>query len=150
MGYRVAITETLSEGARALRAGVFLDEQGFSVEFDEIDDNCLHLALYDGGTVIAAARAYPDADEPGLWHIGRVVVDKKHRGGHLGSRIMQEMEAHLRSIGAVCTTVSAQCRVRAFYASLGYREQGEVYMDEFCPHIRMDKTLRQTGNDADS
>ena len=143
MGYTVQITETLSEGARALRAGVFLDEQGFSVEFDDIDHHCLHLALYDGDAVIAAARAYPDA-EPGLWHIGRVVVDKAHRGEHLGSRIMQEMEAHLRTNGAKRTTVSAQCRVRAFYASLGYRAQGEIYMDEFCPHIRMDKHLAAT------
>ena len=141
MGYTVQISETLTEGAKALRAGVFLDEQGFSVEFDEIDEHCLHLALYDGDTVIAAARAYPDEQEPGLWHIGRVVVDKAHRGEHLGSRIMQEMETHLRCIGAERTTVSAQCRVKAFYASLGYREQGEIYMDEFCPHIQMNKKL---------
>lgn len=142
MDYTVRISEALSDGARALRAKVFLEEQGFSVEFDEIDEHCLHLALYDGDTVIAAARAYPDAAESGLWHIGRVVVDKAHRGEHLGSRIMQEMEEHLRQIGAERTTVSAQCRVSAFYGSLGYREQGEVYLDEFCPHIRMDKRLQ--------
>lgn len=51
------------------------------------------------------------------------------------------MEAYLRTLGAVNTTVSAQCRVKTFYASLGYAEQGEIYMDEFCPHVRMDKKL---------
>lgn len=141
MDYHIEIGRELSEGAKALRAGVFLDEQGFSVEFDEIDETCLHLAMYDGSEVIAAARAYEDADVPNLWHIGRVVVAKTHRGEHLGARIMTAMEAYLRTLGAVNTTVSAQCRVKAFYASLGYAEQGEIYMDEFCPHVRMDKKL---------
>lgn len=143
MGYRIEIGQELSEGARALRAAVFLDEQGFSVEFDETDDTCLHLAMYDGSEVIAAARAYEDAQTTDLWHIGRVVVSAAHRGEHLGSQVMAAMETHLKGLGAVRTTVSAQCRVRTFYASLGYAEQGEVYMDEFCPHIRMDKVLQQ-------
>ena len=141
MDYHIEIGRELSEGAKVLRAGVFLDEQGFSVEFDEIDETCLHLAMYDGSEVIAAARAYDYSDVPNLWHIGRVVVAKAHRGEHLGARIMTAMEAYLRTLGAVNTTVSAQCRVKAFYASLGYAEQGEIYMDEFCPHVRMDKKL---------
>ena len=141
MGYGMTISTTLSEGARALRAGVFLDEQGFSVEFDEIDDTCLHLELTDGGEVIAYCRAYADAKDPALWHIGRVVVAKAHRREHLGARIMQAMEHHLQGLGVTHTTVSAQCRVQAFYASLGYEPLGDIYMDEFCPHIRMDKSL---------
>ena len=141
MAYSMQIGYTLSESAKALRAGVFLDEQGFSVEFDEIDDTCLHLELSDGEAVIAYCRAYEDADTPALWHIGRVVVSMEHRGEHLGSRLMEAMEAPLRTLAAESLTVSAQCRVKAFYASLGYRERGEIYMGEFCPHIRMDKTL---------
>ena len=143
MAVDICISRDLSESAKALRAGVFLDEQGFSVEFDEIDDDCLHLEVRDGGEVIAYCRAYPDSEDAALWHIGRVVVAKSHRGEHLGSQIMAAMENHLRTLGTAYTTVSAQCRVKAFYASLGYRERGEVYMDEFCPHIRMDKALGQ-------
>lgn len=141
MAYTIRISSLLSEQAKALRAGVFLDEQGFSVEFDEIDDTCLHLELCDGNAVIAYCRGYEDQETPGLWHIGRVVVAKAHRGEHLGSTVMQAMEAHLKAFGATSLTVSAQCRVEAFYASLGYQPQGEIYMDEFCPHIRMDKAL---------
>lgn len=143
MAYTMQIGYTLSESAKVLRAGVFLDEQGFSVEFDEIDDTCLHLELSDSGKVIAYCRAYEDAETKDLWHIGRVVVAKEHRGEHLGARIMTAMEDHLRTLGAKALTVSAQCRVKAFYASLGYVEHGEIYMDEFCPHIRMDKSARE-------
>ncbi len=142
MEYEIRITRELSGSARALRADVFLDEQGFSVEFDELDDTCLHLEMLDGGEVIAYCRAYPDGEDAELWHIGRVVVAKSHRGEHLGAGVMTAMEQHLRTLGVKHTTVSAQCRVKGFYASLGYREQGEIYMDEFCPHIRMDKALQ--------
>ena len=141
MVYEIRIGYTLSESAKALRAGVFLDEQGFSVEFDEIDDTCLHLEVLDGSEVIAYCRAYEDAETPGLWHIGRVVVSKEHRGEHLGAMIMNAMESYLRKTGAESLTVSAQCRVKGFYASLGYQERGDIYMDEFCPHIRMDKPV---------
>ena len=141
MRYPFRITRELSESAKSLRAGVFLDEQGFSVEFDDIDDTCLHLELLDGDTVIAYCRAYADGEEHDLWHIGRVVVAKEHRGEHLGADVMTAMERHLRMRGVRRTTVSAQCRVKGFYGALGYIEQGEIYMDEFCPHIRMDKTL---------
>lgn len=141
MVYSIRISHELSESAKRLRAEVFLDEQGFSVEFDEIDDTCLHLEVSDRGEVIAYCRAYADCEDKNLWHIGRVVVAKAYRGEHLGSEVMTAMEAHLRTLGVRHTTVSAQCRVRAFYGSLGYEERGAIYMDEFCPHIRMDKLL---------
>lgn len=141
MERELQISGVLSEGAKQLRAGVFLDEQGFSVEFDAIDESCLHLELREGSEVIAYCRAYADETLPELWHIGRVVVAKTHRGEHLGTQIMHAMEQHLRTQGVNTFTVSAQCRVQAFYASLGYVPQGEIYMDEFCPHIRMDKRV---------
>ena len=34
-----------------------------------------------------------------------------------------------------------QCRASGFYQTLGYREIGEAYLDEFCPHILMGKSL---------
>ena len=37
--------------------------------------------------------------------------------------------------------VSAQVRAMPFYESLGYTVEGEQYMDEHCPHIRMRKAL---------
>lgn len=44
---------TLSKGlnnspdARAIRQSVFVEEQGFEYEFDDIDETALHLVLYD-------------------------------------------------------------------------------------------------------
>ncbi len=37
--------------------------------------------------------------------------------------------------------VSAQVRVKEFYKKLGYKEVGEIYFDEYCEHITMEKEL---------
>ena len=48
---------TLSKGlnnspdARAIRQSVFVEEQGFEYEFDDIDEIALHLVLYDENLV---------------------------------------------------------------------------------------------------
>ena len=75
------------------------------------------------------------------WHIGRVAVIQSARQLHLGRRMMDLAEAELRRRGAAGIEVSAQCRVQPFYEKCGFTSVGEVYLDEFCPHIRMVKEL---------
>ena len=55
--------------------------------------------------------------------------------------MMDLAEAELRRRGAAGMEVSAQCRVQPFYEKCGFTSVGEVYLDEFCPHIRMVKEL---------
>ena len=52
------------EQCYALRKAVFVDEQGFENEFDEIDSRAWHLLAVDGDAVLAAARVFFE-DEPG-------------------------------------------------------------------------------------
>ena len=66
---------------------------------------------------------------------------KSARQLHLGRRMMDLAEAELRHRGAAGIEVSAQCRVQPFYEKCGFTPVGEVYLDEFCPHIRMVKEL---------
>ena len=84
-----------------------------------------------------------DADSPSsaLRSIGRVAVIQSARQLHLGRRMMDLAEAELRRRGAAGIEVSAQCRVQPFYEKCGFTAVGEVYLDEFCPHIRMVKEL---------
>ena len=60
-----------------IRETVFMDEQGFSEEFDGTDSLALHLTLYLDGARAGCARLY---EEEGGWHIGRVAVLKPFRG----------------------------------------------------------------------
>ena len=74
-------------------------------------------------------------------HIGRVAVLKKFRGMGLGAQIMKKAEEFARENKISKISLSAQKRVQGFYEKLGYKAQGDIYYDEFCPHIMMTKEL---------
>lgn len=131
-------SKELTEVSRKIRTEVFVEEQGFKEEFDTIDNDCMHIDLYDKEKAVATARVYK---ENGEYHLGRVAVLKSQRGQHFGERVVKEAENYLRENGADMLTLSSQVRVRDFYKHLGYIEVGEEYLDEYCPHIKMYKKL---------
>lgn len=123
-----------------IRKTVFMDEQGFSEEFDETDSRALHLTLYlDSADAAGCARLY---EEAGGWHIGRVAVLKPFRGMGLGAELLRESERKAASLGADAVSLSAQVQAQGFYEKLGYRAVTGVYLDEHCPHVGMEKKLR--------
>ena len=139
------ITQSLTKGldiqspARMIRQTVFMEEQGFHNEFDEIDSAALHLVIWVDEAPVATGRAFPKQGEENVWTIGRVAVLKPYRGQKLGFMIVQELEKAAREHGAKQFFLSAQVRVKEFYEALGYHAQGEIYRDEYCPHVAMTK-----------
>ena len=127
--------------ARAIREAVFVQEQGFLNEFDEIDDTALHMVIYDGETAVATGRVYQDA--AGEYRIGRVAVVKEYRGKHMGNQVLCALEQKVAEMGAQSVSLSAQCAARGFYEKNGYTAAGEVYFDEHCPHVHMEKRIGQ-------
>ena len=121
-----------------IRTAVFVQEQGFKNEFDEIDKTCTHIVLYDQQNPIGTCRYFREGPN---YHIGRVAVSKEYRGKHLGEHLMQIAENEIKKEGGKQIEVSAQVRVKDFYRKLGYRATGPVYYDEYCAHIRMVKLL---------
>ena len=128
----------LNDDITNLRTAVFVEEQGFQNEFDQTDQTCAHLVLYDDGKPIATCRYF---GEGATYHIGRVAVLKAYRGQNLGSKIMQLAEAEIKKDGGKRITLSAQVRAKDFYEKLGYRASGKTYFDEYCAHIQMVKEL---------
>ncbi len=126
--------------ARDIRTRVFVEEQGFCHEFDEIDQFADCLVLYDGETPVATGRLYPSR-EPGEYILGRIAVIKSHRGQNLGAQVISLLEERARELGARCACLSAQCRAQGFYEKQGYRAESEPYLEEFCPHVTMKKSL---------
>lgn len=63
------------------------------------------------------------------------------RGRNLGEQVMLALEQEARRLGGKRISLSAQCRASGFYRTLGYWEIGAAYLDEFCPHILMEKSL---------
>lgn len=132
----------LPEEARLLRTLIFIEEQGFVREFDDLDDAAVHIVAFDGDKPIGTCRYYPRPD--GSYAIGRIAVAREYRGKGVGSALVLEAERRVALLGAKTTVVSAQLRAAGFYRSLGYIEQGSPYPEEHVPHILMVKGIENT------
>jgi predicted GNAT family N-acyltransferase len=124
------------DDAHFIRETVFLKEQGFTSEFDDIDKTAYHLTAYIGETPIATARLFAEngSDE---YHIGRVAVLKEYRGLHYGEALMREVMRKATELGASAVVLGSQKQAEQFYASLGFKAFGEEYLDQWCPHVNM-------------
>lgn len=131
---------TLPPVAANIRQQVFVDEQGFQHEFDDIDNSALHLVLWENDVALATARLFA-GETKGAFIVGRIAVLPAYRNKHLGAKIMELLEDKIKELQGKTIFLSAQCRVQPFYEKQGYKAQGEPTMDEFCPHINMIKTL---------
>lgn len=131
----------IDSSIRMIREIVFIEEQGFINEFDEIDSEAIHVLVYADGEPAATGRLFQSEDEQDFYIIGRVAVLSNYRKSGLGSKVMDFLEDKAREIGATGIKLSAQCQAKGFYKKRGYEERGEVYQDEGCPHILMIKYL---------
>lgn len=131
----------LPEEAKLIRNEVFVEEQGFRDEFDDNDKKCLHIVLFDDDTPIATGRIFPESSSGKTYTAGRIAVRKAYRGKNIGAEVMKLLENKAKEQGAEILAVSAQCRARGFYEKMGYTASGEVYLDEYCEHIHMEKKL---------
>ena len=127
--------------ARDIRSAVFVREQGFTHEFDEIDGHALHVLALDGDKPVATGRTFPQSAGATRYIIGRVAVLPAYRGHGAGRAVVGRLEELARSRGADTAVLSAQLHARGFYETLGYRAEGEEDLDEHCPHITMTKKL---------
>ncbi len=146
-----AVLDHLSEDEKRIRTDVFITEQGFLHEFDDIDEYATHLLAYDGDTPVGCGRIYEilrdchaaasPAAPPPVYAIGRIALVKEYRGMQLGSAIVWKLTRMAEEYGAKTIQLSAQCRARGFYEKCGFTAVGETYMDEQYPHILMRKIL---------
>lgn len=137
----IRITDFLTDDEKYIRDEVFVKEQKFVDEFDEIDDNSTHIVIYDNNKPIACCRCYTLEDKTD-YILGRFAVLKEYRGKHIGTELLKVAEKIARNNNAVKMSLSAQCRAKAFYNSFGFVEMGEIYYDQYCEHIHMEKSLK--------
>ncbi len=133
--------------AKKLREAVFVTEQHFKNEFDAIDNRAVHLVFYEQDQPLAVCRYYRDARVRGKYILGRIAVAKDQRGRHIGKLLLDIAEKNIAAEGGRMIGLSAQVQARSFYEKSGYRAAGEVYLDEDCPHIYMEKLLAKRGDE---
>ena len=135
--------------AALVRTKVFLDEQGFQEEFDDldIDPRMVHLCAYGDGELLGCARLFPSAMESGVearpdrWILGRLAVLASGRKTGTGSKLMAEAERIACDHGAAEMHLHAQLQAQPFYERLGYAAYGPVELDEHVEHQWMKKVL---------
>lgn len=130
----------LSDDAKIIRKQVFMEEQGFKNEFDDIDNISFHIVMYDENRPVATCRVYEDIVK-NEYILGRLSVVKEYRGMSLGAKMIGEAEKIVKEKGGTSIRLYAQCRVTPFYGQQGYKEYGVIEDDEGCPHIWMKKQL---------
>ena len=131
-------TEEDMEAAVSIRFRVFVDEQSVpaEIELDEYDAVATHAIAVEDGQPIGTGRMY---FENGEARIGRMAVDLSHRRRGVGGLILRFLEDEARAQGATEIILHAQDYVKAFYASHGYTEHGDTFMEAGILHVEMRK-----------
>lgn len=129
--------------AFAVRTAVFMDEQGFENEFEDLDDkdSTIHVTMYVDDELVGCARTFPDEQHAGRFIFGRLAVLPAHRKRGYGAALLEESERAACEEGAREIHLHAQCYITPFYEAHGYEQYGEVELDEHVEHIWMKKTL---------
>lgn len=128
----------LPEEAKYIRTAVFVEEQGFCEEFDDIDNISTHLVLYSDNQPAAVCRFYCKNNQ---YFIGRLATLKEYRGKGFGAMLVLEAERLIKKAGGKSVMLHSQCRAMTFYEKSGYAPFGESDFDEDCPHQWMKKIL---------
>lgn len=128
----------LPDEAKEIRIKVFVEEQGFKQEFDELDSICTHLVTFDNDKPYATVRFY---EQNSVYYIGRLAVLKEYRSKHLGAKIVNEAERLIKAKGGKEIRLHSQVQAMPFYQKQGYIPFGEQDFDEDYPHQWMKKEI---------
>lgn len=138
---KVVVFDYLSDDAKMIRKKVFMDEQGFENEFDDIDKVASHIVMYNEKEEPVATCRLFESSEKNKYIFGRLAVIVSYRGMNIGTKMIKEAEKLVLKKGGISMSLHAQCRVKSFYEKSGYTESGEIDDDEGCPHIWMSKQI---------
>lgn len=124
-----------------LRSEVFVVEQNCVYQdIDGKDTKALHLLGSYEGDIVVYARLFAPGDYFDNASIGRVVISQKYRDRKWGHSLMTAaIEAITENYNTSAITISAQLYLKKFYESHGFVQNGEQYLEDDIPHIRMHK-----------
>ena len=122
-----------------LRSVVFVVEQEcIYQDIDNKDKKAVHIFLKEKNEIIAYSRVFKEKEYFENPSIGRVVVANKRRMYGVGKKIMNISIDYIKqNIKAKSIEISAQKYLKKFYSNLGFVKQGEEYLEDNIPHVRM-------------
>jgi len=128
----------LNNDVKEIRSKVFIEEQGFKDEFDDIDNTASHLVLYIDNVPVGTCRYFYDELKQ-TYILGRLAILRKYRGCDFGSMLVKYAENGIKETGGSKICLHSQVRAVNFYEKNGYKTFGGIENEEYCPHIWMKK-----------
>ena len=144
MAYTVRFASTTEDRdlAYELRRQVFEVEQNVPrpLDRDAFDFNADHVVVIDeSGACVGTGRAVRlDAR---TCQEGRMATAASHRKGGVGAAVLDALErmAELRGLREI--VVHSQLPAVTFYGKRGYVAEGDTFLEEGVPHVKMRKVL---------
>jgi len=120
-----------------IRLRVFTEEQGVdpALDFDGQDDDAFHVIVMHENTPVGTGRMLHDG------HIGRIAVLQEYRKMGFGANIVETLIKKARAEGHARVFLGAQVTAMPFYEKLGFRRDGEDYMEANILHTPMAMAL---------
>ena len=125
-----------------LRSEVFVVEQDCVYQdIDNKDQKAFHIIGLKEEKIIAYARIFDSGHYFEKPSIGRIVVKETERKYKYGYKLVQESISFIdKNFKEKDILISAQTYLTKFYNSLGFIQQGEGYLEDGIPHIKMLRT----------
>ena len=122
-----------------LRSQVFVVEQNcVFLDADNKDQQCLHFMGWIENDLVAYTRLAPPGyiyNEPS---IGRVITSPAYRKNKIGYALMEKSIKQCRKLfGNAAIKIGAQLYLKNFYASLGFKQISDIYLEDGIEHIYM-------------
>ncbi|MDM5350444.1 GNAT family N-acetyltransferase [Lysinibacillus sphaericus] len=141
MSIKKVTTDADLQLAFDFRRKVFIEEQQVPEveEFDEFDSlqaPCDHILVYYKEQPVGTGRLRV---VEGYGKLERICIVEEFRKFGLGKEIIIGLEQIARDNGLTKAKLNAQSYAKGFYEKLGYKREGEEFMDCGIPHILMKK-----------
>jgi len=141
----IEITEIAAEGPlyqeeRALRGRVLREPLGMGpeVEVFPFELESLHFVAMEGKRVVGCVLFHPRGREGRLY---QMAVLKSHRGRGIGRHLVRFLEERVCSLGFSSVFLHSRDYVREYYEGLGYRCDGEPFIEIGIRHFKMSRLL---------
>jgi ElaA protein len=128
-----------------LRSEFFVIEQNcIYQDIDNKDQIALHVIGEVENKIVAYTRIFKSGDYFKNASIGRVIVKKSYRNKNYGKKIMDLSIKRIIKLKENTIELSAQKYLIKFYSDLGFCREGEEYLEDNIPHVKM--KLKITSN----
>lgn len=122
-----------------VRCNVFVVEQNCAYQdVDDKDLKAIHVTIQNKHQLLAYCRILPPGIAYASASIGRVVVPIEHRkNGYAKKLMLWAIDYCLHQFPVHDIEISAQSYLIEFYQELKFKVEGEPYLEDNIPHVKM-------------